>query len=260
VAEQYSGKKVWYGRSGSGADFEYLKVQQDKQGLRLCIIERSSGIEWQVISPMLGLFQSENITGCFAMARSIGISAESIISSVASFKGLHRRLEKRYVGKVTVFDDIAHSPEKARATLSTLRSVYDGEIICVFEPNIGGRSPESAPKYDNAFIDADIVVIPRLTNLKKKEDSQVSSQSSSQSSTQAQNPVPEVFDADALAEVISKTHREVGVIVEDDALVDFLLENAQDGDVIAFLGSHGFRNMIEETVRRFTSPDPQYPS
>jgi UDP-N-acetylmuramate-alanine ligase len=71
---------------------------------------------------------------------------------------------------VTIFDDIAHSPEKAASVLKELRSIYNGKIIAVFEPNQGGRERASAVKYDNALKDADMVVIPRLTKLKIAND------------------------------------------------------------------------------------------
>jgi UDP-N-acetylmuramate-alanine ligase len=178
---------------------------------------------------MLGLYQAENITGCFAMAFSIGVPAEKIVQALSEFKGLKRRMEKRYEGDITVIDDIAHSPEKSNSVLSTLRSVYTGKIITIFEPNIGGRSRESKAKYDNAFSNSDIVIIPRLTKLKVAEDKD-----------------EQPMEGAELAEVIAKTHPNTKYIENDEDLVTFLKSESTAGDVIAFLGSHGFRGMIEE--------------
>ena len=181
---------------------------------------------------MLGAYQAENMTGCFALAHSLGIKAEKIIEAIALFKGLRRRLEKRLDGDVTILDDIAHSPEKASSVLATLRAVYSGKIVVVFEPNIGGRSRESVTKYDNAFKNADLVIIPRLTKLKVADDA-----------------TEQPMEGDELAATISKTHSNVRYIEEDKNLVDLLKSETKKDDIIAFLGSHGFRGMIEGVLK-----------
>lgn len=216
-------KAIWYGKEN--ADYVYANVIQTKDGLDFKI----NGIK--IHSPMIGIFQAENITGCFAMAKELGIEEKVIVNAIAKFKGLKRRLEKRFEGKATVFDDIAHSPEKASSVLENLRKIYNGKIIAIFEPNSGGRQRESIIKYDNAFRNTDTVIIPRLTKLKISE-----------------NEIRKSIEGDELARVIGKTHKDTRYIEDDDKLVKYLIENTKKGDVIAFLGSHGFRNMIEETI------------
>ena len=234
VLNGYSNKIISYGRED--ADYTYENVRQSKDDLTFMI--RHGKESFAVISPMIGAFQAENITGCFAMAHTIGIAPDKIIAGIADFKGLKRRLEKRLDGDeaksgVTIFDDIAHSPEKASSVLNNLREIYEGKIIAVFEPNIGGRERESAAKYDNAFNDADMVVIPRLTKLKVAEDGK-------------KRPM----EGEELATVIGKTHTQVHYIENDKNLVDFLKSNTKKGDIVVFLGSHGFRGMIEEAIKQ----------
>ena len=223
---------ITYG-SQSG-DYIYNEILQTKTTLSFTISHQ--GNTHAITSPLIGSFQAENITGCFAMAHKLGVPIEKIISAIASFAGMKRRLEKRLDGDrtpsgVTVFDDIAHSPEKASSVLKTLRNIYQGKITVIFEPNIGGRRPEALSKYTNAFDDADTVIIPRLTTLKV-----------------ADGDTQQAIDGDVLATTISQTHYHCIYIPDDETLVKTLVSNAQKGDVIAFLGSHGFRTMIEGTV------------
>jgi UDP-N-acetylmuramate-alanine ligase len=82
-------------------------------------------------------------------------------------------------------------------------------------------------------MNSDIVVIPRLTKLKIAEDS-----------------TEQPMDAAELAAAIKETHPHVVQIDDDAALTDLLKTIVQKGDVIAFLGSHGFRGMIEETIAK----------
>ena len=232
LLNNFTGKKILYGHEGAkDATYTYSNVIQAQHGLDLEIQNQTN--HWHIHSPMLGTYQAENITGCFAMAMELGVSAEKIVEAIGSFQGLKRRLEKRLDGDISVFDDIAHSPEKASSVLHTLRQIYEGKIITIFEPNIGGRERESAGKYDNAFKNSDIVIIPRLTKLKVAQDAK-----------------DQPMEGSELAQVIMRTHANVVYIEDDGALVSFLQSQTKKGDVIAFLGSHGFRGMIEETVKR----------
>lgn len=214
-------KVVTYGKT-SDSKYHYHSVKHTKDGLTFKI----NGFE--ISSPMLGKFNAENIAGCFAMAMEIGIDAETIIKAIKDFGGIKRRFEKRFVGDITVLDCHAPTPEKAQSVLESIREVYDKKIIAVYEPNIGGRQRESISKYDNAFKNVDYLFIPRLSSLKVTED----------------KPMEGV----ELTETISKTNKNVRYIENDEKLVKSLIENSKKGDVIVFLGSHGFRGMIEETI------------
>ncbi len=208
----------------------YFDIKQNKNGLEFKIMFRDTCYVLRVA--VLGDYMAENITGVFAMAHQIGIAPEKIISAVESFKGIKRRLEKRYEGKITVFDDIAHSPTKAEFTLNTLRKIYNKKIIAVFEPNTGNRQPQSTPSYDYAFTAADEVIIPKLTKLKTSDELRH-------------------FDGEKLTQIISQTHKNAKYIENDEELINYIIKNTTDGDVIVFLGSHGFRGMIDELVKKY---------
>lgn len=217
-------------------DYYYSNVEQTKNGITFDIHYKdgySKDAVSHITSPLLGMYNAENITACFAMTHQIAFQPEEIVKAIAAFKGIKRRLEKRVDGDITVIDDIAHSPAKANSVLTNLRAIYSGKIIAVFEPNTGNRRIESAPGYDSAFVAADEVIIPRLTKIKVAEN---------------ETDIP--FDGEELAKVISKTHKSVTHITNDDELVDYLIENTKKEDVIVFLGSHGFRGMIEVVVEK----------
>jgi len=239
ILDKFTGRKITYGRDGGDADYTYSKIAQSTMGIDFTITTKC--VDYHIHCPMLGAYQAENITGCFAMAHTLGIEPTKIIDAINRFEGLRRRLEKRLDGTahargITVLDDIAHSPEKAASVLSTLRNIYSGKIIALFEPNIGGRSRESAAKYDGAFVDADIVIIPRLTKLKVAGDA-------------SEQPM----EGEELAHTIKTTQPNTLYIDDDAQLVEYLISNTHKDDVIVFLGSHGFRGMIEETVRQLSA-------
>ncbi len=225
-------KFVIYGRSTSN-NYYYSNIAQSQSGIEFNINHGSQ--TYHLTSTCLGEYMADNITACFALAHTIGIDPEKIITAVKTFPGMKRRLEKRFEGSVTVFDDIAHSPTKATAVLETLRTIYSGKIIAVFEPNTGNRRPQAVPWYDNAFKAADIVVLPELTKIKK-------------------NPAePDPLEGQELRDIIAKTHERVLYIENDEEMIAVLVKEVTAGDVIVFLGSHGFRGMIEELVNKLTS-------
>ena len=221
-------KAVTYGKTPE-ADYFFHNVVATKDGLSFVITNK--GNDYQVSSPMLGRFNAENIVGAFAMACEIGIDPKIAIFAIQNFKGIKRRFEKRFEGSVTLLDCHAPTAEKAASVLESIREVYDKKIVAVYEPNIGGRQRSSAHMYDNVFKNADLVAIPHLTKLKVSD-----------------KEAP--MEGGELAATIAKTQLNTKYIEDDKELVKtIVLEAKNEGDVIAFLGSHGFRGMIEETVK-----------
>lgn len=216
---------ITYGKEKS--NYIYEDIKQTTKGIEFSI--ENVGEAYSLTSPMLGDFTAKNICGVFIMAKELGVEPNKIISAIAKFKGLKRRLEKRGVttSGADVYDDIAHSPAKAQAILSNLKNIYSGKVFAIFEPNTGNRQSEAFPEYDNHFNSADEVIIPRLTTVK----------------------TPGSADGKTLAELISKTHANVKYFEDDQDLIKYLQTNTKSGDAVVFMGSHGFRGMIDNVVK-----------
>lgn len=212
-------------------DYIYGNITQDKDGLHFEIT--NNNITYPIDSPMIGMYMAENICGAFSMACELGVPIEKIISAVSKFAGIKRRMEKRGFTPrgAVVYDDIAHSPTKAKSILLTLKQIYSGKIYAVFEPNSGNRQTEAIPLYKDAFKDADEVIIPRLTKIKIKEGEE-----------------DKVMEGPQLKKVISQSHPDTVYFEDDDELISVLKQKTITGDAIVFLGSHGFRGMIDRLV------------
>ena len=229
TANTNGAREVTYGKDPS-ADYCYSEVAQTTAGISFKI--KHAGKEFDISAPVLGEHMAENICGCFAMAMEIKIKEKIILDTIAEFKGIRRRMEKRSAGKIAVYDDLGHSPAKAAATLKTLRAIYpNNKIIAIFEPNTGNRKSQSIPGYAGAFADADEVVIPTLTRIKIDP-----------------KDTDPPFDGQKLAEIISRTQPQTVYIENDDKLVEYVKNNTKKEDAVVFLGSHGFRGMIEKLV------------
>ncbi len=224
-------KTITYGRDNS-SNFQYGDVEQRPEGIKLTITYDNK--KYQLTSVLLGEHQAENICGVFTLAYDLGIEPEKIINAIAKFPGLKRRLEKRgVVNSTPIYDDIAHSPIKATSALASLRAAYPSDkITAVFEPNTGNRQKEAVPQYANAFSFADEVIIPELTKIKTDPN-------------QTEKPL----EGEELTAIISATHANIKYLPDDKELVNYLKQKTQPGNVIVFLGSHGFRGMIESLIQ-----------
>ncbi len=231
-------KIITYGKN-QNANYQYYDLQQTKDGMNFKI--KSNGTEYNITTPVLGEHMAENICGSFAIAKEIGIDTNVIIKTIAEFKGIKRRLEKRYDGDLSVYDDLAHSPTKAAATLATLRTIYPkNKIVAIFEPNTGNRKPQSAGGYANAFANADEVIIPTLTKVKTNKDD-----------------TDPPFDGSVLHNIIVQTNPNTVFIPDDKNIIEHIKKTTSTGDVVVFLGSHGFRGMIETLITSLHQPLPQ---
>lgn len=179
---------------------------------------------------LVGRHNKENIVAAATMARNLNISMENIKKAVSTFTGVKRRLEVRLATEnSTIIDDFGSTPAKAPSSIEAVKEEFKGrKIYVIFEPNAGSRTEEAIPLYDNVFKDAQEVIIPRLTQIKAR-------------------PGEKRIGGKELSEVISKTHKKVIYFPSDDELVEYLVK-AGGKKVIVFMGSHGFRGMIEKTV------------
>ena len=89
-------------------------------------------VEWD----LLGTHNQLNALAAIAAADHVGVPADVAARSLAGFRNVRRRLERRgTAGGVKVYDDFAHHPTAIRTTIDGLRRLVGGErILAVFEP------------------------------------------------------------------------------------------------------------------------------
>ncbi len=220
------------GKEGS-SDYCVKSIKRDGMTTEFDIVKKDGTFSHTFKTSLIGSHMLENIAASVALANETGIiTTDDMQKAVASFKTVHQRLEIRGETKagVIVIDDLAHSSTKARVSISALRHWFpQSKIIVVYEPNIGNRTKESLPGYENAFSLAHEVVIPRLSVVKKKSGEYR-------------------LSGKDLANHISKTQENVVYIEDDDELIAYLQKNTHEGDIIAFMGGHGFRGMIDQVM------------
>ncbi len=153
------------------------------EGLRMQI--ETDTQQWLVSTPLVGLYNAENMLAVQALGFGLGYMPEQL-TCFETFQGVCGRLERvqNSLGK-HVFIDYAHTPDALRNVLKALRDVGFQRVVCVFgcggdrdrtkRPLMGAAVAEGAdvavltsdnPRHEDPLHIIDDVV-PGLTNAKE---------------------------------------------------------------------------------------------
>ena len=114
-----------------------------------------------------------NMNGARWICRELGITDETFLSAIQSFKGASKRLE--FVAgnsSVSVYKDFAHAPSKVKATLHAVREQYPGKnvVACLELHTYSSLSKEFLSHYLHSLDEADVQLVyfnPHAIQLKR---------------------------------------------------------------------------------------------
>lgn len=103
----------------------------------------------------------ENGTAALALAWLAGATTEELKAGMASFRGIQRRFDIRYKsGSMVFIDDYAHHPTELKASINSIRKVYEGKKICgIFQPHLYTRTRDFAADFAEALSLLDEVIL-----------------------------------------------------------------------------------------------------
>jgi UDP-N-acetylmuramate--alanine ligase len=222
---------VTYGFSAL-ADLRADNVATERGGTRFdaVVLQRDGSrrtIE-RIGLPMPGRHNVQNALAAIAVAIELGIDDDSIVKGFEKFEGVKRRFTTvGEVGGALVIDDYAHHPVEIRAVLSAARESAQatvgqeestGRVIAVVQPHRYTRLQALMDDFQNAFNDADIVLVTPVY-------------------AAGEEPI-EGVDSAALAEGLrAHGHRMVKAVADPAELASSLRDIAAEGDVIICMGA-----------------------
>ena len=111
--------------------------------------------------PLAGRHNAANAIGVAVAALGLGVPIGKVVSGLASFAGVGRRLERKgEVGGVVVFDDYGHHPTAIRETLVAVRQLAPGRRVwAVYEPLTFHRTAALLDDFVAVLAEADGVAI-----------------------------------------------------------------------------------------------------
>ncbi|WP_269713661.1 UDP-N-acetylmuramate--L-alanine ligase [Caulobacter sp. NIBR2454] len=169
--------------------------------------------------PMAGLHNVLNATAAIAVARELGIDAESIRKGLAAFGGVKRRFTTVGVANgIRVIDDYGHHPVEIANVLKAARAVTEGRVIAVVQPHRYTRLRDLMAEFSSCFNDADVVIVADVY-------------------TAGEAPI-EGVDRDGLVEGLRRFgHRRAIPLESPAALAGIVAEEAKAGDLVVLLGA-----------------------
>ena len=188
----------------------------------------------QLTMRLAGEHNALNATAAAALAVGQGISKDAIVSALASFKSVKRRLEVRDVIRgITIIDDFAHHPTAIRETLRALRSVYpDARLWVVLEP----RSNTLRRK----ILENDLVESLRLADRVILADVY----------QQQRVPDAERLHPEDVVDILNAAGTPAALHPDATEIVESIAPKLKSGDVVAILSNGGFDGIYDKLPAR----------
>lgn len=217
---------ITYGLSPQ-ADIRALDVVQEAKGQRFNVViadksDHSTRRLENVFLAMHGAHNLGNALAAIGVAVELGISDDSIQTSLAGFQGVKRRFT--YTGEahgVSVVDDYAHHPVEIAATLAAARHVQDtlkGNVIAVAQPHRYTRLRDLFDDFCRCFNDADTVIITDIY-------------------AAGEQPIDGASQEALVSGIKRAGHKHVLMLESEDALPGLIKHVSQPGDMVVCMGA-----------------------
>ncbi|MEE1113640.1 MAG: UDP-N-acetylmuramate--L-alanine ligase [Eubacterium sp.] len=178
-----------------------------------------------------GSHNVSNALAVIALARLLGIDAETIQAGFDSFHGTNRRFqEKGEMNGVKIVDDYAHHPTEIKATLRTAARVPHNNIWTIFQPHTYTRTKALLPQFAEALSLADKVVLADIYAARELDIYGISSRD--------------------LQTEIQKFGTECHYFPSFDEIEDFVRANAQPGDLVITMGAGNIVQVGEDLLKK----------
>ncbi|WP_124054997.1 UDP-N-acetylmuramate--L-alanine ligase [Arcanobacterium ihumii] len=168
LAKQASseGIRVWtYGRTACDVGEKHALLVDKDEHIDAAPNENCGHIifeevEHKICMSVPGQHMLTNATGAWLVGVELGVSGEDMARALHSFRGTGRRFELRgEANDIRVIDDYAHHPTEVEATLSTAKSLFEGNVRVLFQPHLYSRTKNFAQRFAKALSIADDVIV-----------------------------------------------------------------------------------------------------
>lgn len=221
----------------AAADWRAVEAVTEPNGTRFAVLHHGDRV-CEVQVPLVGAFNVRNVLAAMAVAHGVGIDVEAMVTALARFKGVKRRLELRGRARgVTVFDDFAHHPTAVRETLAGVRAAFPNRRVwAIFEP----RSATSCRRvfqadFAAAFQAADDVIIGEVYRASLPDDERLSESE--------------------LVDGIGHTGPRARHLADVEDIVRAVAAGAGDGDLVVVMSNGGFGGIHDRLLKALSESE-----
>jgi UDP-N-acetylmuramate--alanine ligase len=158
IGSAYPGDKLTYGFV-LGCDVRAREYKcTDGNSTFIAMVERDSV---SCSLPMMGRHNVQNALCALAVTRALGLNAKAAAESLATFKGVKRRMDRVLSSsKIKIFDDYAHNPGKIAACIQALRQTWPHQKLhVVYQPHRFSRLETMYHEMLQSLDGADVVYV-----------------------------------------------------------------------------------------------------
>jgi UDP-N-acetylmuramate--alanine ligase len=166
----YKGRVIFYGFGfNNDVVIRNLKLLEEGSRFDLYIKEELYG---SFELPLYGKHMVSNACAAILICKELGISKESMVSALKTFKNAKRRFAIEKVHNTIIIDDYAHHPTEIKSTIEAARQKYpDKRLVVVFKPNTYSRTKDFKDEFIEALNMADRAFVTEIDcNREKSED------------------------------------------------------------------------------------------
>jgi len=179
-----------------------------------------------------GMFNVYNSLAAVAVGRELELEFPVIQKGLASFFGVHRRLEvKGRFGSITVIDDYGHHPTEVRETLAAASHVWKSRRVVVFQPHRYTRTKALFDEFTRAFTDADVLIVNDIYPA-------------------SEEPIAGVNSAALCAAIKATGHPSVEYVANAEDTIEYLLKIVRPDDAVFTLGAGSVYKIGEAFLKR----------
>jgi UDP-N-acetylmuramate: L-alanyl-gamma-D-glutamyl-meso-diaminopimelate ligase len=220
----------WISLNARFVDWSAQDLHATIRGVR-GIIVCGNRLAFRFHSQLHGVMNVRNLLCAIAVARYVGVSWSVIVNAISSFQAPARRSEvKGEKQGILVLDDFAHHPTAVRETLRGHRARFPNRRLwVVFEPHTYSRTQALLTDYQDAFEDADEVLIADIVGA--REDRMAFS-----------------VTRQDLVDVVSQSHPSVHNTPTRDDAKRFLLSHLRPGDVVIIMAVGSFQKLAQDIL------------
>ncbi len=161
-----------------------------------------------------------NATAAIALSHEENIPVEVAQRALAEFTGVKRRFE--FVGEscgISVYDDYAHHPTEAAATLQGARDAFpDKRIVVVFQPHLYTRTRDQYEAFAEVFADCDELIVCEIYKAREQ-------------------PIPGISGKLISDTAIARGHQNAHFAGSQENAVEVLKRDVKSGDLVLFMGA-----------------------
>ena len=173
--KNFHGRIVTFGRTDQ-ADF-YTENVKIRKGCRCFSFMHEGKKLCEICLLQPGEYQIYNALAAATAADVCGVSPEIIGERIATFVGVHRRME--YMGRLNgadVYDDYAHHPSAIESTLAGAREMGYRRVLCAYQPHTYSRTAGLFEEFSRSFDLADRVYFADIYAAREQNVSGVTSE------------------------------------------------------------------------------------